>query len=233
MFGSAAFVSSANPSTATSTRSAYDEYVTSLLGNSYFNKVQITCTSSQNMIPREVRDYFNSLVRILKSSYSIVAETDMNIMTNYLDTDTRKLICDTLQNLNIIHVKNICTTSSVFGLFGPRQNYHDAYLICSKTSGFLPQFPDDSVQFSTYDMKYKSYTQINLIKKSDLEKNDYSFDFTKYYNDNVVKPVTKPVETKPVEIKRQSDGVTKSKNRSEKTKYIPLEKTFVFPTGFY
>ena len=218
-----------------STPNTFSAFITSQLGKSHSNQVQITCTSSQNMIPREVRDYFNSLVRILKSSYSIVVETDMNIMTKYLDTVTRKLMCDTLQNLNIIHVKNICTTPFVFGLFGPTQNYRDAYLICSKTSGFLPQFPNDSVQFSTYDMKYQSYTQINLIKKSDLEKNDYSFDFTKYYNDNVVKPVSqsatkpdvKPV-VKPVEIKRLSTGVTKSKNRSDKQNNIPFSKSFGF-----
>lgn len=218
------FTSSSTLYNANSSKSSFDEFINSLLGNSHSNQVQITCTSSQNMIPREVRDYFNSLVRILKLSYSIVVETDLDILTNHLEPATRKLLCDNLQNLNIIYVKNICSTPFVFGSFGPTQNYRDAYLICSKSSGFLPQFPNDSVQFSTYDMKYQSYTQINLIKKSDLEKNDYSFDFTKYYNDNVVKPV---------EIKRQSDGITKSKKRSDKLKFIPLEKTFVFPTGFY
>lgn len=236
------FTSSATLYNANSSKSSFDEFINSLLGNSNynsnfnFNQFCGKCTSSQNMIPCEVRDYFNSLVHILKQSYSSVIETDMNIFTNYLDKDTRKLMCDTLQNLNIIHVKNICTTPFVFGVSDSKQSYRDTYLVCSKSSGFLPQFPNDSVQFSTYDMKYQSYTQLNLIKKSELEKNDYSFDFTKYFMEPIVAKHAKSAEikiteTKPFEIKRLSTGVTK--NRSDKTKFIPLEKTFVFPTEFY
>ena len=218
--------------------SSFNDFVQSQHKNvNVSNKISGKYNSTLFTPSTESRDYFHGILSVCKYDYSMVIETDKNIITSHLDVDTRKMMCS-LSNLRIIRVTNIPenSVSSPFS-FGTPVCYSDVdvYLVCSKSSGFLPQFPNDSVQFSTYDMKYQAYTQLNLVKKSELEKNNYSLDFTDYYMERVVAKPTeiKSTQPKPVEIKRQSEGVTKSTNRSNKTKNIPTEKIFAFSTKFY
>jgi len=212
---------------------AFNDFVQSQHNNvNVGNKFTGKCTSAIQTVPAESRDYFKAAISVMsvcKTGYSIVIETDKTIINDHLDNNTRKMLC-TLPNLRIIRVRNILNaTSSAFG-FGVTPSYRDidAYLICSKSYGFLPQFPNDSIQCSTYDMKYKSYTQLNLIGKLDIEKNNYSLDFTDYFMERVIAKPSEPTET--TNIERQSEGVAKT--HRTKTKTIPISKQFVFPTGF-
>jgi hypothetical protein len=88
-----------------------------------------------------------------------------------------KFMCDKFSNLRVIHVVNIPTSNGFSGFGGFfQQGYTDTYLICS-TSNFVK---NQYVEFSTYDMKSQSYSQLNRIDFTDMVQYKYSFDFSEY-----------------------------------------------------
>ena len=168
--------------------SSFETFVSAQLNSPHSNKIRGTCKSTQDTVPREMLEYFSGLISFLKSSYSVVVETDVSVL-HQLDKATRKRMCEMLQNLRIIHVTNIYDIPVAFGSKSPRR---DTYLVCSMSSPF-PKFsedsiPNDSIQFATYDMSHSSFTQINLVKKSQIALADYSFDFVDYFMEYILTP---------------------------------------------
>lgn len=171
--------------------STYSAFVSSHLDNTKMNKLMSRYTSTMGGKAIDFQEFFRNLIFLQKLNYSFVVETDYNTVKFMLDESTRKLICDTFNNLRIIHVVNIRNESGVFGSnafgFGTvSQKPSDGYLICSKSAGFFGM-PHNVVEFSTYDMSTQSYTQLNQITFDSMKEHNYSFTFSDYHFEKPVK----------------------------------------------
>lgn len=171
--------------------STYSTFVSSHLDNTKMNKFTGRYTSTMGGKATDFQEFFRSLIFLQKLNYSFVVETDCNTIKFMLDESTRKLMCDTFNNLRIIHVVNIRNDSGPFGSnafgFGAvSQKPSDGYLICSKSAGFFGM-PHSVVEFSTYDMSTQSYTQLNQITFDSMKEHNYSFTFSDYHFEKPVK----------------------------------------------
>ena len=174
--------------------STYSTFVSSHLENTKMNKLMSRYTSTMGGKATEFQEFFRNLIFLQKLNYSFVVETDYNTVKFMLDESTRKFMCDTFNNLRIIHVVNIRNESNAFGSsafgFGAvSQKTSDAYLICSKSAGFFGM-PQNVVEFSTYDMSTQSYTQLNQITFDSMKEHNYSFTFSDYHFEKPVKQHT-------------------------------------------
>jgi hypothetical protein len=165
--------------------STYNTYVTSQLDNTKLNKFMSRYTTgSMSVTSEQVTTFFQSLAQLKSQSYSFVIETDINTLKFMLVESMRKFLCDNFYNLRIVHIVNIPTEHyTAFGVGSSfsflNQETHDAYLLCSN-SGFFST-TKDYVEFSTYDMKTLSYSQLNRVLLDDMSKNKYSFCYSDYY----------------------------------------------------
>ena len=167
--------------------STYTTFVSSLLDNTKMNKLMSRYTSTMGGKATEFQEFFRNLIFLQKLNYSFVVETDYNTVKFMLDESTRKFMCDTFNNLRIIHVVNIRNEFNAFGFSSlPSQKPSDTYLICSKSAGFFVM-PHNVVEFSTYDMLTQSYTQLNQITFDSMKEYNYSFDFSDYHFEKPVK----------------------------------------------
>lgn len=169
--------------------STYSTFVSSLLDNTKMNKFMSRYASTMGGKAIDFQEFFRNLNFLQKRNYSFVVETDYNTVKFMLDESTRKFMCDTFNNLRIIHVVNIRDDSGAFGFGAVSQKPSDAYLICSKSAGFFGM-PLNVVEFSTYDMSTQSYTQLNQITFDSMKEHNYSFTFSDYHFEKPVKQHT-------------------------------------------
>lgn len=166
--------------------STYTTFVSSNLDNTKMNKFISRYTSTMGGKSTDFQEFFRNLIFLQKLNYSFVVETDYNTVNFMLDESTRKFICDTFNNLRVIHVVNIRNESNAFRFGAVSQKPSDTYLICSKSAGFFGM-PQNVVEFSTYDMLTQSYIQLNQITFDSMKEYNYSFDFSDYHFEKPVK----------------------------------------------
>ena len=194
--------------------SQYNTYVSSQLDNSKADKYMSRYTTGSMSVTREqVNTYFKNLVSILLNSYSLVIETDINTLKFMLEEPMRKFLCDNFKNLRIVHVTKIPVNPNGFGFsFTQPPNYSDGYLICSTSSGFLT-YQTDYVEFSTYDMKTQSYSQLNRVSFSDMSKFKYSLDFNDYHYE---RPYTQSGENSQKKFSQQKRPLSDTNQTDKK-----------------
>ena len=149
--------------------SQYNTFVSSQLVDTKANKFMSRFFGQDT---QKTEAFFRNLGAMMKSDYSFVVETCPMTMKYKLGETLGKFMCDTFSNLRVIHVVNIATNTG--GFF--QHSHIDTYLICSTTNFTKNPY----VEFSTYDMKSQSYSQLNRINFTDMVQYKYSFNFSDY-----------------------------------------------------
>lgn len=190
----------------------YATFVSSQLDNTRMNKFMSRYyTSGMSTTGDMTCEFFRSFASFTNQSYSFVVETDLSGLKFLLDEATRNYMCQKYHNLRIIHVVNIMDYQPyAFGFGSQQPQKRDAYLVCSKSFGFLSS-NTDFVEFSTYDMTQKCYTQLNRINMTDMQSHQYSFDFTDYHFERPVVPKTES---------QQNQSPNQSPNQSHKQPFV-------------